>query len=64
MEIANSSVPVAAVSYQKFSFFLTVTQLAEVTAVKIHNMTLLWDRLCLLQRNFVTAEDSKSLLMS
>jgi len=34
MEIANSSVPVAAVLYQKYSF-LTVTQLAEVTAVKI-----------------------------
>ena len=34
MEIANSPVPVAAVSYQKF-IFLTVTQLAEVTTVKI-----------------------------
>jgi len=34
MEIADSLVPVAAVLYQKF-VFLTVTQLAEVTAVKI-----------------------------
>ena len=47
MEIANSPVPVASVSYQKF-IFVTVTQLAEVTAVKNHSMTLLWDRLCLL----------------
>jgi len=34
MEIANSPVPVAAVSYEKF-IFLTMTQLAEVTTVKI-----------------------------
>jgi len=34
MEIANSPVPVAAVLYQKF-IFLTMTLLAEVTAVKI-----------------------------
>jgi len=34
MVIANSPVPVAAVSYQKF-ILLTVTQLAEVTTVKI-----------------------------
>ena len=34
MEIANGPVPVAAVSYQKFIFFL-MWQLAEVTAVKI-----------------------------
>jgi hypothetical protein len=42
-----------------------MTQLAEVTTVKKnHSMTLLWDRLCLLQRNFITVEGSKSLLMS
>jgi hypothetical protein len=35
MEIANSPVPTAAALYQKFFFFLTVTQLAEVTAVKM-----------------------------
>ena len=35
MEIANSPVPIAAVSYQKFFFFVTMTQLAEVTTVKI-----------------------------
>ena len=34
MEIANSPVPIVAVSYQKF-IFLTLTQLAEVTTVKI-----------------------------
>jgi len=34
MEIADSLVPITAVSYQKF-IFLTVTQLAEVTTVKI-----------------------------
>jgi len=34
MEIANSPVPVAAVSYQTF-IFVTMTQLAEVTTVKI-----------------------------
>ena len=34
MEIANSPVPVAAVSYCKL-ILLTVTQLAEVTTVKI-----------------------------
>ena len=34
MEIANIPVPIAALTYQKF-IFLTVTQLAEVTAVKI-----------------------------
>jgi hypothetical protein len=34
MEIANGPVPVAAVSYQKFSF-LNVTRLAEVTTIKI-----------------------------
>jgi len=34
MEIANSLVPVAAVSYQKF-IILTMTQLAEVITVKI-----------------------------
>jgi hypothetical protein len=34
MEIANSLVPTAAVSYQK-CILLTVTQLAEVTTVKI-----------------------------
>jgi len=45
MEIANSSVPVAAVLYKKF-VFLTVTQLTEGTRVKI---TVLWGRLCLLQ---------------
>jgi len=63
MEIANSLVPVAAVLYQKF-IFLTVTQLAEVTTVKNHSMTLLWDRLCVLQRNFIKVEGSKSLLMN
>ena len=34
MEIANSPVPIAAVSYQKLNF-LTMTQFAEVTTVKI-----------------------------
>ncbi len=34
MEIANSPVPITAVLYQKF-IILTVTQLAEVTTVKI-----------------------------
>jgi hypothetical protein len=34
MEIANSPIPVVAVSYQKL-IFLTVTQLAEVTTVNI-----------------------------
>jgi len=34
MEIANSPVPIAAVSYQKL-IFLSMTHLAEVTAVKI-----------------------------
>ena len=34
MEIAYSPVPIAAVLYQKF-IFLTVSQLAEVTTVKI-----------------------------
>ena len=34
MEIANSSVPVAAVAYQKL-IFLIMTQLAEDTTVKI-----------------------------
>jgi hypothetical protein len=34
MEIANNPVPVAAVSYQKF-IFLTITQLADVTTVKV-----------------------------
>jgi len=34
MEIANSPVPIAAVSYYKF-IFLSVTQLAEVTIVKV-----------------------------
>jgi len=34
MEIGNSPVLITAVSYQKF-IFLTVTQLAEVTTVKI-----------------------------
>jgi len=38
MEIANSLVPVAAVSYQKF-FFLTVTQLAKLTTVKVQYET-------------------------
>jgi len=47
MEIANSPVPIAAVLYQKF-IFLTMTHLAEVTAVTNHSMTLLRDILCLL----------------
>jgi len=34
MEIANSPVPIAAVLYQKL-IFLTVTQLAEFTTVKV-----------------------------
>ena len=34
MEIASSPVPIAAVSYYKF-IFLSVTQLAEVTTVKV-----------------------------
>jgi len=34
MEITNSPVPAAAVSYRKL-IFLTMTQLAEVTTVKI-----------------------------
>jgi hypothetical protein len=59
MEIANSPVPVAGVSYKKF-IFLTVTQLTEGTRVKI---TVLWYRLCLLQLNFVTVGGSKSLSM-
>jgi hypothetical protein len=36
MEIANSPVPIVAVFYQKF-IFLPITQLAEVTAVKVIN---------------------------
>jgi len=48
MEIANSPVLIAAILYQKF-IFVTMTQLAEVTTVKNHSMTLLWDRICLLQ---------------
>jgi len=39
-----------------------MTQLAEVTTVKNHSMTLLWDRLCLLQQNFITVEGSTILL--
>jgi len=34
MEVENSPVSIVAVSYQKF-IFLTMTQLAEVTTVKI-----------------------------
>ena len=59
MEIANIPVPAAAVSYQKF-ILLTVTQLAEVTTVKNHSMALLWDRLCLLQWNFITLKAVKA----
>ena len=62
MEIANSLVPVAAVSYQKF-IFLTVTTCISYYS-KNHSMTFLWDRLCVLQRNFITVEGSKSLLMN
>jgi len=40
MEIANCLVPVAAVSYQKF-LFLTLTQLAELTTVKVQYETFL-----------------------
>jgi len=49
----------AAVLYKKF-IFLTMTHLAEVTTVKNHSMTLLWDRLCLLQENFITMKAVKA----
>ena len=44
----------------KNSFFKTMTQLAVVTTVKNHRMTLLWDRLCLLQENFITMKAVKA----
>jgi len=44
----------------KNSFFKTMTQLAVVTTVKNHRMTLLWDRLCLLQENFITVRAVKA----
>ena len=52
MEIANSPVSIAAVLYQKF-IFVTYNS-------KNHNMTFLWDGLCLLQQNFITVEGRKA----
>ena len=63
MEIANSPVPIAAVSYQKFIFY-NRDAACRCYYSKNHSMTLLWDGLCLLQRNFITVEESKSLLMN
>jgi len=63
MEIANSPVPVAAVSYQKFIFFNHDTTCRSYYSEN-HRMTLLWDRLCSLLQNFVPVEASKSLLTS
>jgi len=62
MEVANIPVPVAAVLYQKITFFNHDTTCRSYYSEN-HNMTFLWDRLCLLQRNFMTVEGSKSLLM-
>ena len=59
MEIANIPVPIAAVLYQQF-IFLTMTQLAGVSTVKVNSMTFLWDRLCLLQQNFITVKAVKA----
>jgi len=47
-EIANSPVPVAAVSYQKF-IFLNCDTICRSYYSKNHSMTPLRDRLCLLQ---------------
>jgi len=63
METANSqSCTYCCCFVPKIHFFLTVTQLAEDNTVKKHGMTLLWDRLGLLQQDFITVEGSKSLL--
>jgi len=58
-ETADSPVPVAAVSYQKFIFCNHDTTSRSYCS-KNHSMTLLWDRLCLLQQNSITVEDSKT----
>jgi hypothetical protein len=56
MEIANSPVPVADVSYQKLNFLNRDTSYYS----KTHSMTHLLDRFCLLQWNFITANAVKA----
>jgi len=59
MEIANSPVPIAAVLYQKF-IILTMKKTYRIYFIKNDSMTLLWDRLCLLQWNFITMKAEKA----
>ena len=59
MEIANSPVPIAAVLYQKLIFFNYDTT-CSIYYSKNHSKTLLWDRLCLLQQNFITVKAVKA----
>ena len=59
MDIANIPVPIAAVSYQKLILFDRDTTSRSYYS-KNHIMTLLWDRLCLLQQNFITVKAVKA----
>jgi len=59
MEIANSPVPVAAVSYQKFIFFNCDTTCRSYYSEN-HSMTVLWDRLCLLRQNSIGVKAVKA----
>ena len=63
MEIANSHVPVAAVSYQKF-IFVTMTQLAEVTTVKKSQYDTFVEQIMFVTTKVCCSEGSKSLLMN
>jgi len=62
MEMANSPVPIAAVSYQKL-IFLTVTQLAEVSTVKSQYDSFV-RQIIIVTMKFHYSECSKSLLMN
>jgi hypothetical protein len=59
MEIANIPVPTAAVPYQ-FIVFLNHDTTYISYYSKNHNMTLLWDRFCLLQLNLITMKEVKA----
>jgi len=64
MEVANSPVHIAVVSYQEFLFFFNCDTTCRNYYSKNDSVPLLWDRLCLLQQNFIAVAGGKSLLMN